>query len=82
MEEKKDGTGRKTRNKRTGESTTKEDRIEVNTITNDNSNTKEAKYKSPIKDRKDQGKTAREEEVEREEGTIALPKTILQTKSP
>ena len=54
---------KETRIKRTGESITKEDCIEVKTITNVNSKTKEAKYNSPVKDRTDQGKTARDEVV-------------------
>ena len=77
MEEKKDGTGRRPQNKRSGESTPKEDRMEVERITNDKSNTKEAEYKTPVKDWTDQGKTAREEEVGIEEGIITLPKTSL-----
>jgi hypothetical protein len=59
MEEKKDGTERRPQNKRSGESTPKEDCMEVERITNDNSNTKEAEHKTPVKDRTDQGKTAR-----------------------
>ena len=82
VEEKKDVTGRRPQNKRSGESTTKEDCMEVKKITNDNSTTKEAEYKTPVMDRMDQGKTARDEEVEMEEGIIALTKTSLQTKSP
>ena len=82
MEEKKDSTERRPQCKRLGESTPKEDRMEVERIKNDNSNTKEAEYKTPVKDRTDQGLMAREEEVEIEEGIIALPKTSLQTKSP
>ena len=82
IEEKKDGTGRRPQSKRSGESTPKEDGMEVEIIKNENSNTKEAEHKTPVKDRTDQGKTAREEEVEIEEGIITLPKTSVQTKSP
>ena len=59
MEERKDSTVRKPKNKRSGESTPrKEDHMEVEESTNNNSKT--SKYKTPVKDRTATEETARE----------------------